>query len=86
MHCSLACLTCVGGSLGMTAFLLCQMTKMLDLLEDYMHYRKHRYFRLDGASAIEDRRDMVRATHATPCHAPTSPSPGSCLHLTRALR
>ena len=40
------------------------MTKMLDLLEDYMHYRKHRYFRLDGSSAIEDRRDMVRGENA----------------------
>ncbi|KAK4373713.1 hypothetical protein RND71_009097 [Anisodus tanguticus] len=42
-----------------------QMTKMLDILElaktrDYMHYRKHRYLRLDGSSTIMDRRDMVK--------------------------
>ncbi|KAM3338361.1 chromatin-remodeling ATPase INO80 isoform X1 [Capsicum galapagoense] len=36
-----------------------QMTKMLDILEDYMHYRKYRYLRLDGSSTITDRRDMV---------------------------
>lgn len=37
-----------------------QMTKMLDILEDYMHYRKYRYLRLDGSSTIMDRRDMVK--------------------------
>ncbi|VAH91223.1 unnamed protein product [Triticum turgidum subsp. durum] len=36
------------------------MTKMLDILEDYMNFRKFKYFRLDGSSAISDRRDMVR--------------------------
>lgn len=40
--------------------LFAQMTKMLDILEDYMNFRKFKYFRLDGSSAISDRRDMVR--------------------------
>ncbi|KAI9080715.1 hypothetical protein K1719_037228 [Acacia pycnantha] len=40
--------------------LFAQMTKMLNILEDYMNYRKYRYFRLDGSSSIQDRRDMVR--------------------------
>ncbi|KAL9232600.1 hypothetical protein vseg_007695 [Gypsophila vaccaria] len=40
--------------------LFAQMTKMLNILEDYMHYRKYRYLRLDGSSTIMDRRDMVR--------------------------
>ena len=35
------------------------MTKMIDVLEDYMAYRKYTYFRLDGSSKISDRRDMV---------------------------
>ena len=35
------------------------MTKMMDILEDYFVLRKHTYFRLDGGSAIDDRRDMV---------------------------
>ncbi|XP_019455806.1 PREDICTED: DNA helicase INO80-like isoform X1 [Lupinus angustifolius] len=40
--------------------LFAQMTKMLNILEDYMNYRKYKYFRLDGSSTIQDRRDMVR--------------------------
>ncbi|KAG0487889.1 hypothetical protein HPP92_006700 [Vanilla planifolia] len=40
--------------------LFAQMTKMLNILEDYMNYRKYKYFRLDGSSSIMDRRDMVR--------------------------
>ncbi|KAJ7976742.1 DNA helicase INO80 [Quillaja saponaria] len=40
--------------------LFAQMTKMLNILEDYMNYRKYRYLRLDGSSSIQDRRDMVR--------------------------
>uniref|UniRef100_A0A336MQW6 Chromatin-remodeling ATPase INO80 n=1 Tax=Culicoides sonorensis TaxID=179676 RepID=A0A336MQW6_CULSO len=36
-----------------------QMTKMIDLLEEYMWHRKHRYMRLDGSSKISARRDMV---------------------------
>ncbi|KAI4386538.1 hypothetical protein MLD38_004465 [Melastoma candidum] len=40
--------------------LFAQMTKMLNILEDYMNHRKYRYLRLDGSSTIMDRRDMVR--------------------------
>lgn len=40
--------------------LFAQMTKMLNILEDYMNYRKYKYLRLDGSSTIMDRRDMVR--------------------------
>lgn len=36
-----------------------QMTKMIDLLEEFMVYRKYRYMRLDGSSKISERRDMV---------------------------
>ncbi|XP_041352377.1 chromatin-remodeling ATPase INO80-like [Gigantopelta aegis] len=36
-----------------------QMTRMIDLLEEYMWHRKHTYMRLDGSSKISDRRDMV---------------------------
>ncbi|XP_077286695.1 chromatin-remodeling ATPase INO80 isoform X2 [Arctopsyche grandis] len=36
-----------------------QMTKMIDLLEEYMWHRKHKYMRLDGSSKISARRDMV---------------------------
>ncbi|CAN7056894.1 unnamed protein product [Brassica rapa subsp. trilocularis] len=40
--------------------LFAQMTKMLNILEDYMNSRKYKYLRLDGSSTIMDRRDMVR--------------------------
>ena len=35
------------------------MTKMIDILEDFMNMRKYTFFRLDGACNIADRRDMV---------------------------
>jgi DNA helicase INO80 len=39
--------------------IFCQMTKMIDILEDFMNMRKYTFFRLDGACNIADRRDMV---------------------------
>jgi len=44
---------------GHRVLIFCQMTKMIDILEDYMAYRKHMYVRLDGSSNLADRRDMV---------------------------
>ncbi len=44
---------------GDKVLIFCQMTKMLDILEDFMNMRKYTFFRLDGASNIADRRDMV---------------------------
>jgi DNA helicase INO80 len=35
------------------------MTRMLDILEDFMIRKKYTYFRLDGSYNIADRRDMV---------------------------
>ena len=35
------------------------MTKMLDILEDFMVKKRYSYFRLDGSLNIADRRDMV---------------------------
>lgn len=36
-----------------------QMTKMLDLLEEFMYFRHYGFVRLDGSSKLQDRRDMV---------------------------
>lgn len=36
-----------------------QMTRMMDLMEEYLIYRQYKYLRLDGTSKLEDRRDMV---------------------------
>jgi SNF2 family DNA or RNA helicase len=39
--------------------IFCQMTRMLDILEEYMSKRRYTYFRMDGSTNIADRRDMV---------------------------
>ncbi|KAJ2261595.1 putative DNA helicase ino80 [Coemansia sp. RSA 376] len=44
---------------GHRVLLYFQMTKTIDLFEEYLTYRKYTYLRLDGASKISDRRDMV---------------------------
>ena len=44
---------------GDKVLIFCQMTKMLDILEDFMNLRKYSFFRLDGACSLSDRRDMV---------------------------
>eukprot|EP01017_Pseudomicrothorax_dubius_P009245 TRINITY_DN13107_c0_g1_i1.p1 TRINITY_DN13107_c0_g1~~TRINITY_DN13107_c0_g1_i1.p1 ORF type:complete len:997 (-),score=305.63 TRINITY_DN13107_c0_g1_i1:149-3079(-) len=44
---------------GHRVLIFCQMTKMIDILEDYMIRKKYQYFRLDGSCNIADRRDMV---------------------------
>ena len=43
-----------------------QMTKMMDLMEEYLTYRQHRYIRLDGSSKLEDRRDLVHDWQTKP--------------------
>lgn len=37
-----------------------QMTKMIDLIQEYLIYKGYKYLRLDGSSKINDRRDMVQ--------------------------
>jgi len=44
---------------GHRVLLYSQMTKMIDLMEEYLTYRQHSYLRLDGSSRISDRRDLV---------------------------
>ncbi|KAL3289772.1 hypothetical protein HHI36_023167 [Cryptolaemus montrouzieri] len=44
---------------GHRVLIYSQMTKMIDLLEEYMWHRHHKYMRLDGSSKISERRDMV---------------------------
>lgn len=36
-----------------------QMTRMIDLMEEYLAFRQFKYLRLDGGSTISERRDMV---------------------------
>ena len=39
--------------------IFCQMTKMMNIIEDYLQFKKYKYYRLDGGSGINERRDMV---------------------------
>lgn len=45
---------------GHKVLIFTQFTKMLDVLEDWAHYRKYKYCRLDGSTSQEDRQDMIR--------------------------
>ncbi|ATY63011.1 SNF2 family helicase ATPase (Ino80) [Cordyceps militaris] len=36
-----------------------QMTRMIDMMEEYLTYRNYKYCRLDGSTKLEDRRDTV---------------------------
>lgn len=51
---------------GHRVLLYFQMTRMMDLAEEYLAYRKYKYLRLDGSSKVEDRRDMVSDFQAKP--------------------
>lgn len=46
---------------GHRVLLYFQMTKMMDLVEEYLIFRQHKYLRLDGGTVLEDRRDMVNS-------------------------
>jgi DNA helicase INO80 len=43
-----------------------QMTKMIDIVEEYLSFRKYSFLRLDGSSKISDRRDMVNDWQTCP--------------------
>ncbi|TBT98878.1 helicase [Hamiltosporidium magnivora] len=45
---------------GHRVLLYFQMTKMIDLMEEYLIKKGYTYLRLDGSCKIRDRRDMVR--------------------------
>lgn len=51
---------------GDRVLIFCQMTKMLDILEDFMNKKKYSFFRLDGSLNIADRRDMVNEFQSNP--------------------
>ena len=43
-----------------------QMTRMIDLMEEYLTYRNFKYCRLDGSTKLEDRRDTVHDFQTRP--------------------
>ena len=46
--------------------IFCQMTHMIDILEEYMSKKKYTYFRMDGSTQIADRRDMINEFQTNP--------------------
>lgn len=44
---------------GSRVLIFCQMTKMMDILEDYLRFNAHDYCRLDGSTKGEDRDFMM---------------------------
>ncbi|TYJ51581.1 hypothetical protein B9479_007840 [Cryptococcus floricola] len=51
---------------GHRVLLYFQMTKMMDLVEEYLIFRQYKYLRLDGSSPIAERRDMVTSWQTNP--------------------
>nr|ODN79245.1 hypothetical protein L203_06050 [Cryptococcus depauperatus CBS 7841] len=51
---------------GHRVLLYFQMTRMMDLIEEYLIYRQYKYLRLDGSSSIAERRDMVTSWQTNP--------------------
>jgi len=51
---------------GHRVLLYFQMTKMIDMIEEYLTYRNYKYCRLDGSTKLEDRRDTVADFQSRP--------------------
>ena len=64
---------------GHRVLIFCQMTRMLDILEDYCLWKEYSYCRLDGQTAHVDRQVSPPAGLG-PCHRITIHPPPSPLH------
>jgi chromatin-remodeling ATPase INO80 len=51
---------------GHRVLLYFQMTRMIDLMEEYLTYKNYKYCRLDGSTKLEDRRDTVHDFQTRP--------------------
>lgn len=51
---------------GHRVLLYFQMTRMIDLMEEYLTYRNYKFCRLDGSTKLEDRRDTVADFQSIP--------------------
>lgn len=51
---------------GHRCLIFCQMTRMMDLLEDFLIWQKYSYFRMDGQTQLQDRRFMVEEYQTNP--------------------
>lgn len=72
---------------GHRALIFTQMTKVLDILEQFMNLHGHRYLRLDGATKIEQRQVLTDRFNNDPrilCFILSSRSGGLGINLTGA--
>ena len=49
---------------GSRVLIFSQMTRLLDILEDYLIYRQHKYCRIDGNTTGDDRENMIDSYNA----------------------
>ncbi|XP_067621535.1 SWI/SNF-related matrix-associated actin-dependent regulator of chromatin subfamily A containing DEAD/H box 1 homolog [Eurosta solidaginis] len=49
---------------GHRVLIFSQFTMMLDIVERYLKFRGHGYFRLDGSTAVDERQDMINDFNA----------------------
>jgi len=49
---------------GSRVLIFSQMSRVLDIMEDYCHFRGHNYCRLDGSTSHEDRMNAIDAYNA----------------------
>ena len=51
---------------GHKILLFSQMTKLLDILEDFCYLRKYKYSRIDGSTSFEDRQEQIDDFNSDP--------------------
>lgn len=49
---------------GSRVLIFCQMTRLLDILEDYLLMRNYDYCRIDGSTSSEDREEAIQSFNA----------------------
>lgn len=49
---------------GHRVLMFFQMTQVMDIMEDFLRLRDHKYMRLDGATKTEDRQEMLKEFNA----------------------
>ncbi|KAL5010128.1 hypothetical protein ScPMuIL_012433 [Solemya velum] len=51
---------------GHKVLIFSQMTKMLDIIEDYCYYRHYEFCRLDGSCKVEERQEQMKTFNTDP--------------------
>lgn len=51
---------------GHKVLIFSQMTKLLDILQDYLEWKEYDYCRIDGSIKVQDRQERIEAFNASP--------------------